>query len=145
MSRDRTKKFKHSRHARSGSWFRPSREDAALYGALLKAGRPLNIKELCEQTGAAPSTVDHTARFWTEKGLLARTFLDSKAWFSWAPQSRAKPMAEALAAALDLAEALPQAPKAAKAATTNPAAQALRAIAALLNSAADQLEQEKTS
>src|SRR3972149_1497726 len=108
MSRDRGKKFKHSRDVRSSGWFRPSREDAALYCVLIKAERALSVKELSSLSGAAPSTVDHTARYWTERGLLQRAFLDKKAWYRWAPGPKAKEMAEALSAAADLADAVPK-------------------------------------
>lgn len=138
MSRDRRKKF--GRHVRSSGWFRPSREDAALYRALVEATRAMSVKELCDASRAAPSTVDHTCRFWTEKGLLRRVFLDKKAWFRWQPQPRAKEMAEALAAAAELAEELPRAVERNSKASPNALSAALKKLAEALVEVAEDLE-----
>lgn len=128
--------------------FTPSRVDAALYNALTTATRPLAIKELVEITGGAQSTVDHTMRYWAEHGLIKRVFLDKCAWHTWAPSEAANQMAAALADAAEVEKAIrpsltqPAKPKS----CGNPddaSAQVLRAIARLLESAADRLEQER--
>lgn len=129
--------------------FTPSRIDAALYNALITANRPLAIKELVEITGGAKATVDHTLRYWTQRGLIKRVFLDKCAWHTWAPNDDAKDMVTALADAAEVLKAIqptiearrPTQPERAEK-SHDAAAQALRAIARLLDSAADRLEQE---
>lgn len=139
---------KYKSRTEDSSRFTPSRVDAALYNALTTATRPLATKELVEITGGAQSTVDHTMRYWTEHGLIKRVFLDKCAWHTWAPSEAATEMAAALADASEVEKAIRPAisqsikPKA----CGNPddaAAQVLRAIARLLESAADRLEQER--
>lgn len=129
--------------------FQPSRRDVDFYRALTASNRPLSIIDLMQITGAERSTVDHSLRWYFQHGLVNRVFLGKSAWFSWAPNKAGAEMAKAMADAASIADAVPEKPKVPapaapeKAATTNPAAQALRGIAALLNAAADQLEQAR--
>ena len=126
--------------------FQPSRIDAALYRTLTSANRPMAVKELMNEMDAAHATVDHTMRFWLERGLVKRAFLDGRGWYSWAPKPEASEMVKALADSAALLEVVPtQQPKnfarrEHPQATSDPVAQALRAIAAILEQAAARIE-----
>lgn len=129
--------------------FQPSRRDIDFYRALTSSNRPLSIQELIVITGAERSTVDHTMRFYFERGVVNRVFLEKAAFFSWAPKPEGKTIAKAIADAAAIAVAIPKnaastqiAPVSSKP-RGNPDAQALRAIAALLMLMADRLDDGK--
>lgn len=116
--------------------FQPSMADVSLYRVLTKSTTPLSTGQLIEQTGLAASTVRHSVKWWTQQGLLKRVFLDKRAWYSWSPRKSAEARATALSEAAQIAaEHVPPA----AAPVGDPLADALRALARLLDATADRL------
>lgn len=126
--------------------FTPSRLDVAFYRAFVSAGRPLARKEIMATVGGSRPGIDHSLKYWMDNGLLKRAFYDKQAWYSWAPKPGARKLVQMLADAQEISDATPvptpaPAPQP-RETSSDPLAQAMRALARLLDAAAERLEKE---
>lgn len=82
--------------------------DVKLYLALTAARKPMPTGDLAKLNAVTLSVVSHTLKTWHRQGLVKRTFMDRRAWWSWqAPKTaEAKSIADALADAANLMDAV---------------------------------------
>lgn len=113
----------------------PSRQMVRLYIAISHCKGYVTAESLIKKVGASSTMIRRTLTAWHGQGMVDRKQVNFEYLWRWHPAKHARPHVEKLEAAAGQIAGI------GRSTAGNPAAQALRALARLLTSAAKSLDQ----